>query len=333
MRRWVPLSLATLFVASRALGADPREQQLAQALFDEGRQLMEQKRYPEACPKLAESQRLDPGGGTLLNLAVCHEKEGKIATAHAEYHEALSIAIRDARKDRQDLARERIAAIEPRIPRVTVTVAAAADVEGLDVKLDGLGLRRAAWGVAAPVDPGLHRIEATAPGRAPWSVSVPVEVKDRKVIEVPVLAPEGQPSVSAPVPVTAPPAAENVVGPVAPPMVDAAPMKPNPLFIVAVGVTAVAAAASAVTGILALQANSTAKDGCLPERHFCANQDAVDAAGRARTFAWVSTGTLVLAAAGGASLLLIPTTTRAGGAQIGAIVVPGGGGLKVGRAF
>ena len=145
-RSFVAPLLAILLAGASARAADPREQQLAQALFDEGRQLMEQKRYAEACPKLAESQRLDPGGGTLLNLALCHEKEGKTATAQAEYADALAMSTKDGRKDRQDLARERLAAIEPKIARISVIVPPGSDVEGLEVKLDGLVLRRAAWG-------------------------------------------------------------------------------------------------------------------------------------------------------------------------------------------
>lgn len=57
----------------------------ARALFDDGKRLMLEKRWDEACPKLAESQRLDPGGGTILALALCYEGTGKTATAWATF--------------------------------------------------------------------------------------------------------------------------------------------------------------------------------------------------------------------------------------------------------
>ena len=98
------------------------DQMLAQSLFDEGRQLMAQKRYAEACPKLAESQRLDPGGGTLTNLAICHENEGKTGTAYLEFMAASSQASKDGRADREAIAKEHLGRLGPRVPKLKVHV-------------------------------------------------------------------------------------------------------------------------------------------------------------------------------------------------------------------
>ncbi|HVH46275.1 MAG TPA: hypothetical protein VM925_28235, partial [Labilithrix sp.] len=103
-------------------GAQPSGQDAAtaQALFDEGKRLMGQGKYAEACPKLIESQRIDPGGGTLFAIALCHEGEGKTATAWAEFTSALAEARRDRRADREAAAAEHIRALESKLTRVRV---------------------------------------------------------------------------------------------------------------------------------------------------------------------------------------------------------------------
>src|SRR5262249_35450838 len=92
----------------------PPDTERAQVLFEQARQLVAAGRYAEACAMFAESQRLDPAGGTLLNLAVCHESEGKMLAAWAEFHEARVQARQDGRTDREDLAAAHIARLESR---------------------------------------------------------------------------------------------------------------------------------------------------------------------------------------------------------------------------
>ena len=82
----------------------------AQSLFDEGRKLMSAGKYADACPKLAESQKLDPGVGTQFHLADCYEKLGQTASAWAGFLEAASAAKSMGQADREKVARERAAA-------------------------------------------------------------------------------------------------------------------------------------------------------------------------------------------------------------------------------
>src|SRR5689334_5988136 len=165
--------------------------------------------YDAACPKLAESQRLDPATGTLLNLAACHEKQGKLATAWLEYSDALVAARRDGRDDRVEFARQRAGELEPKLSRLTIVLGPDADEPQLTLELDGASVGRAVLGAATPVDPGTHVVRATAPGKQPWQQSIEVgAVADQQSITVPRLeiapASEATPAPAAPV---APPAA------------------------------------------------------------------------------------------------------------------------------
>jgi hypothetical protein len=161
----------------------------AEALFREGRRLLDEGRTAEACDKLAESQRLDPSSGTLINLAACHAKLGKIATAWAEFLAAARLALAQQRPLRAEEAKRRAAELEPKVPYLTVRVAARPP--GLVLTHNGTRLAESAIGMALPVDPGEHVVVATAPGREEWTTTVTIsELGQHRVVDVPELAPE-----------------------------------------------------------------------------------------------------------------------------------------------
>jgi len=178
-------------VPTRALADDvdkTAQKAAAQALFESGRTLVEGGNFAEACPKFAESQRLDPGIGTLLWLADCYESSGRTASAWAGFKAAAASAALK-RDDRERVARERAAALEPKLPHISIAVPPAAQATGLAVRRDGADIGSPEWGLPIPVDPGTHTVEATAPGRRPWSATVDApDAGEVMSVTVPVLA-------------------------------------------------------------------------------------------------------------------------------------------------
>lgn len=158
----VGCAVATV-LGSRSARAAPEDLALAESLFDEGRRLLDAGQVDAACPKLAESRRLDPQIGVTLFLAECERRAGRLATAWGLFRDAAAAA--DAKRDsRAALARERAAQLEPRLSKVVITVPASSKVEGLSIALDGKPIASAGWGVPIPVDPGAHSVVSSAPG-------------------------------------------------------------------------------------------------------------------------------------------------------------------------
>lgn len=179
--------LAALGLSAGVARAQPTA--AAESLFQRGHELFEAKRYAEACPLFAESYRLDPVSGALLALASCHDAEGKLASAWSEYLEVAARAAREGRADRAAAAKERAAALEPRLARLALSAGPELGATpGVLVRRDGVVVT-AGFGVAVPVDPGEHAVEVTAPGRAPFSARVALREGETRLVAVPALAP------------------------------------------------------------------------------------------------------------------------------------------------
>lgn len=215
----VPLLLAAAPAFAQSSSANTTA---AQALFDDAKQLMKAGHYDQACPKLEESQKLDPGGGTLVALGLCYEGMGKLGSAWTVWDLALSTARSEHRADREALAQQHVRDLEKKLPRMRIVVQT--PVQGLDVQRDGTSVPGPLWGTAVPTDPGTHRIDARAPGKEPWSTTLEVPAQATTVdVIVPRLvdaAPAAAPApASAPAPTTAPttPAPAASTTPAAPP--------------------------------------------------------------------------------------------------------------------
>lgn len=180
--------LGVLVFARPAFADTASDQAAAEALFSEGRRLVGEGKYAEACPKFVESQRLDPAPGTLVNLGGCYEKNGQTASAWATFKLAASLAAQKGRTDYETTARQHVSSLEPLLSMLTIVVPADVVVAGLVVTRDGSSVGNAEWGLAIPVDPGTHAIEASAPKKKKWSSNAKVEGNAAKVqVSIPAL--------------------------------------------------------------------------------------------------------------------------------------------------
>lgn len=194
---WV---LAFVMAATRSVSAQPSEADkvAAEALFDDARRLMRQNKYEEACVKLADSNKLDPGVGTLLNLAKCYRSLGRTASSWSTYREAAASARASGQSDREELARHEAAEIEPSLMRLLIEVPAEVAAQNPQISRDGAAVPSSLWGLAAPVDPGDHVVEAQAPGKLAVTLQVRVNRPgSTESVAVPLLVDDPEASVAS----------------------------------------------------------------------------------------------------------------------------------------
>ena len=284
MRTSVPALLAVMCATAPALADNDKA--IAEALFRDAKALLAAGKVSDACDKFTESNRIDPKLGTLLNVASCHQQDGKTASAWAEFTEAATQARRANQTERLRFARQHADELEKALSRLTLEAKAARDV---DVKLDGRAIGAAALGSSFPVDPGPHTILASAPGKKTWTRDVVVEKgPSSQTVSIPVLEEETTPTTppAAALPAPAPPLPQPPAPPGPPPEPSNGGGSQRLIGVIVGGVGLVAIGVGTYFGIRTFDKKS--QGGKLCDGAAC-SQAGLDAESDAHTSATIST--------------------------------------------
>lgn len=318
-----------------ALASSAADKAAAQTLFDEGRALVEKGEWERACPKFAESQRLDPAGGTQINLARCYEKTGQTASAWGLFMEVAAAARNAGRTRRAEEASRRADQLKPMLSTVLIEVDQ--PVDGIVVKRGDDSVSEAQWGTAVPVDPGTYEIVATAPGKKPWKKTVEVKAQaDAVTITVPELE-------AAPAEDTATGGETTGGGTTTAPPDDVSEGDGQWIAGWVVGGVGVAGAAVGVAlRVVALSKDDESRSYCLPEDETRCTQEGVDLREEARG---LQLGSIIAWAVGGAAiatgvilLVTTPSSDESGADEAASLELlpmagPGGGGALLRGTF
>jgi hypothetical protein len=336
-----------LLAPSGVARAEERDPAAAQALFDEGKKLIAAGKYSEACAKLAESQRLDPGMGTQFHLADCQEKSGKVASAWANFLEVASQARAAGQGDRERAALKRAGQLESRLPKLRIDVPEANRAPGLEIRRDGALVGSAQWGTPLPVDPGEHELVATAPGKRTLSQKVRVEIGKTNALVLPAL--EAEPaSANQAAPAQAFVAAEAAAGPepASSAPSDSSPSHDsgaestgtNPLIFGLAGLGVVGLGVGTVFGLMASSTYDDSKAECRPDDPNLCSQTGVGLRDDARAQGNIATVAFVVggAALAGAGIWLLVdsgSSEKSTALAAGVRTTPGGATLVVRGGF
>ena len=307
------------------VGANAQVSATAEALFADGRALLKDKKYSEACPKLAESLRLDPAIGTMLYLADCYEKNGQTASAWAMFNDAANAAHNASQPDRELKAKLRVQALAKKLVKLSITPGpGTVGLPELEIKRDGVVIGPALFGVAAPVDPGDHKIEVSAAGKKPWSgvVTVPTKAGSSTAFTLPRLEdlpppPPPEPTVTATAVVPPPPTVTVAPTPTftPPPLPTAPPPDTGSTRTIGLVVGSLGVAGVVVASVLGGLAKSK-NDEALAKYcsgAFCSDEKGIVLTNDAKGLATGSTVAFVIsgvAVAAGAALILYPSLAK-----------------------
>ena len=322
-RRALPLLIAALLAATPAAGQEVKKDPAsAAALFQEGREAARSGDYPAACAKFTDSYRFDPAVGTLLNLADCNERLGRLASAWQLFSQAAEQLPPD--DSRKAAAAARVAALSPRLPRLAITLTPDAP-EGTKVTRDGVELGSGSLGSALPLDPGEHVVVVTAPDRTERRFTVSVTEGKPHSLRVEPGAPAARPS---------PAATSTATRPEAPPPGRGGMSTTRVAGLVVGGAGVVGLGVAVVTGLILPGKKSTVDEHC--DANKLCDREGYDAAQSGQTLSTVNTAAWIaggIATGVGATLFFLGDGGHEPSAAVAVSPLRGGAGASLTMRF
>jgi hypothetical protein len=335
----IALGLSVLSASSAALAQpSPDTRAAAAALFEAGRKLVGEGKFAEACPKLEDSQKMDPGMGTLFYLSDCYEKIGRTMSAWVGFRDVAAQARLAGQPDREKFARARIAALEPQLMRLKVVLRPGVEPSAAAVTRDGAAMSPSVFGTPIPLDPGAHVLSATAPGKEAWESKITLKDPGQTVtVEIPALL-DKKPGAAEP----PPPRSAGASAPVGPQSTlvsandgalapDAAPKRSwqRPLGITLTAAGAVGLGVGTALGLMARSTfKSAAPDHCDATNH--CDPTGLDLRASAVSKGNAATGVFIAGAAlaaGGVALWITAPASKAASASAALSFGPGSAGI------
>jgi hypothetical protein len=176
---WSLLALGGVCHWSSVASAQAKDPVAARVLFKQARSAADANDYTSACPMFEESYRLEPAVGTLLNLAACDRRAGRLAMAWAKFQTALDQL--PPEDERRPAVQRDAGELEQRAPKLSIGTKPGTCSE-CTVTRDDVPVGRGSLGVSFPVDPGHHIIAVRAPGHKEHRYDV--ELAEGQVVEL-----------------------------------------------------------------------------------------------------------------------------------------------------
>ena len=177
--------VVTFSPLARAQQVSDADRAAARDLFNKGVELQNQQKFPEALDHFERSQKVVNAPTNLLHIGQCQAALGRLVEAAEAFRAAARFQLQPGAPApfvaAQNEATTQLSTIEPRIPELKINVQPK-DIPTLTVTVDDQPVNSALVGVSRPVNPGTHKVSASAPGYT--KAERTVDLKEKQKIEV-----------------------------------------------------------------------------------------------------------------------------------------------------